>query len=132
MAELVYIISTMSNDNIYCIYEKRNDIKVVSKEIRIYGGANIQNPRTLQMSSNGVTTAISKDDFEDLKNVPMFQEHLEKGFISIIQSNENDAKKKSEKVNLKDKSAQYTEENYTKEKGFRIAPTTKLDKIKVG
>ena len=127
----VYVISTMSNDNVYCVYEDRKDVKVVKKEIKIYGGSNIQNRRTLQVSSKGVTTPISEEDFADLEKIPLFDFHRKKGFITVVKSNESDARKKAEKVNLKDKSAQFTRQDY-KDRGFKKVPTANIDEIEAG
>lgn len=125
---MIYVISTMSNDNVYCVYENRQDVKVVKKEIKIYGGSNIQNRRTLQVSSKGVTTPITEEDFAELEKIPLFNFHRERGFITVIKSNESDARKKAEKVNLKDKSAQFTPQDY-KDRGFKKVPTTDINKI---
>ena len=125
---MIYVISTLSNDNEYVVYENRDDISIPRKRILIKGGANIQDRKTLQLSSQGVTTPISEADYEDLKKNPVFNLHLERGFIKIVQTNESDAKKKAEKMNTKDRSAQLTPKDY-EERGFKKAPQTDLDKI---
>ena len=128
---MIYVISTMSNDVVYALYEDRQDVKIVRKEIKIYGGSNIQNRKTLQVSSKGVTTPITEEDFAELEKVPLFNFHRERGFISVVKSNETDARKKAEKVDKKDKSAQLTPQDYLN-RGFKKAPTVDLDKIETG
>ena len=125
---MIYVISTMSNDQNYCVYADRNDVKVVVKEIVIKGGANVQNRRTLQISSQGVTTPISEADYEDLKKNPVFNFHQDHGYIKVVQTNESDARKKVEKMASKDKSAQLTPQDY-KDRGFKKVPQTDIDKI---
>ena len=124
----VYVISNLSNDQEYCIYAKRQDVNVVVKSIIIKGGSNIQNRRTLQASSQGVTTPISDEDYAMLEKSPAFKFHMEKGFVKVIKSNETDAKKKAEKMDIKDKSAQFTPEDY-KNRGFKKPPTVEMTKI---
>lgn len=124
----VYVISNLSNDQEYCIYAKRQDVNVVVKSIIIKGGSNIQNRRTLQASSQGVTTPISDEDYAMLEKSPAFKFHMEKGFVKVIKSNETDAKKKAEKMDIKDKSAQFTLEDY-KNRGFKKPPTVEMTKI---
>lgn len=128
---MIYVISSMSNDQLYCNYADRKDVKVVTSSILIKGGANVQNKRTLQASSQGVTTPVSEADFAELEKNSLFKFHQEKGFIKVIKTNETDARKKAEKMDLKDKSAQFTPEDY-KNRGFKKAPTTDLDKIETG
>jgi len=133
---MIYVISSMSNDNLYCNYADRQDVKVVTKSILIKGGANVQNRRTLQASSQGVTTPISEADFAELEKNPLFRFHQEKGFIKVIKTNETDARKKAEKMDLKDKSAQKTPADYIGRviggKTITKAPTTDIDKIETG
>lgn len=114
---MIYVISTLSNDNEYCVYDKarkQEGINVVVKKILIKGGANVQNKRTLQVSSQGVTTPVTEADFADLEQNPVFKMQCEKGFIRYIKTNEADARRKAEKMDLKDKSAQLIAQDYEK------------------
>lgn len=128
---MIYVISTMSNDNVYAIYEKREDVNVVAKSILIKGGANVQDKRILQVSSVGVTTPITEEDYNLLKDNPVFKLHQDKGFIKVVQSNESEAKKKAEKMDTKDKSAQLTPQDF-KNRGFKNVPEVDVDKITTG
>lgn len=129
---MIYVISTLSNDQNYCVYADRQDVKVVVKEILIKGGANIQNRRTLYASSQGVITPVTEVDFADLEKNPVFKMHQEKGFITVRKTNESDARKASEKMTTKDKSAQLTPEDYRNRKGIKKPPTTDINKIETG
>lgn len=130
---MIYVISTLSNDQLYCNYTEREDVKVVSKEILIKGGANIQNRRTLFASSQGVITPISEADFAELEKNPLFKFHQNRGFITIRKTNESDANKVAEKMTTKDISAQKTPEDYIGRKIngkiIKKAPTTDINKI---
>lgn len=128
---MIYVISTLSNDQLYCSYADRKDVKIVTKEILIKGGANIQNRRTLLASNEGVITPVSEADYAELEKNPVFKMHLEKGFIKIRKTNETDARKAAENMNTKDKSAQLTPEDYLK-RGFKKAPTVDMNKIESG
>lgn len=128
---MIYVISTLSNDQIYCTYADRKDVKVVLKEFLIKGGANIQNRRTLFASNEGVITPINEADFAELEKIPLFKFHQDRGFIKVRKTNESDAKKAAENMNTKDKSAQLTPEDY-KKRGFKTVPTTDMDKIITG
>lgn len=129
---MYYVISTLSNDQNYCVYADRQDVKVVVKEILIKGGANVQNRRTLIASNQGVITPVTEADFADLEKNPVFKMHQEKGFITVRKTNESDARKASEKMDTKDKSAQLTPKDYEGRKGIKKAPTTDLNKIETG
>lgn len=128
---MIYVISTLSNDQLYCNYADRKDVKVVTKEILIKGGANIQNRRTLLASNEGVITPVSEADFAELEKNPLFKFHQERGFIKVRKTNESDARKAAENMNTKDKSAQLTPEDY-KKRGFKKPPTTDINKIETG
>lgn len=128
---MIYVISTLSNDQVYCSYADRKDVKIVTKEILIKGGANIQNRRTLFASNQGVITPVSEDDYAELEKNPVFKLHLEKGFIKVRKTNESDARKAAENMNTKDKSAQLTPDDY-KKRGFKNIPTVSMEQIETG
>lgn len=108
-----YITSKMATDVNYTFYTKGpNGINVVTDEITINGGADVINKRTL-ITPEGMITEISDDKLEKLKSHPVFQQHIQNGFIVVV-----DTEKQAEKEhkNLEeDKSKQLTEKDYEKQ-----------------
>lgn len=121
-----YVISSLSRDNVFAVYEKKSgNVLVVKKSILIKGGANVTNKKTLLMP-NGVATEVSKEDLEILKENTGFKKFLERGFMKIMESGSKfKAQDEAEKMTEKDSSAQITEEDY-KKKGKK-APRTKRE-----
>lgn len=119
-----YIVSSLSSDNRYAFYEKSSgNVLRVKKEILIKGGAHVANKKTL-LAPNGAVTEVSAEDLELLKTNICFKNHLEKGFLKIVEtSNKYKAEEVAEKMDSKDKSAQRTAEDYKKE--GKKAPRTK-------
>lgn len=121
-----YVISSLSRDNVFAVYEKKSgNVLVVKKSILIKGGANVTNKKTLLMP-NGVATEVSKEDLEILKENTGFKKFLERGFMKIMESGSKfKAQDEAEKMTEKDSSAQITEDDY-KKKGKK-APRTKRE-----
>lgn len=121
-----YVISSLSRDNVFAVYEKKSgNVLVVKKSILIKGGANVTNKKTLLMP-NGVATEVSIEDLEILKENTGFKKFLERGFMKIMESGSKfKAQDEAEKMTEKDSSAQITEDDY-KKKGQK-APRTKRE-----
>ena len=121
-----YVISSLSRDNVFAVYEKKSgNVLVVKKSILIKGGANVTNKKTLLMP-NGVATEVSKEDLEILKENTGFKKFLERGFMKIMESGSKfKAQDEADKMTEKDSSAQITEKDY-KKKGQK-APRTKRE-----
>ena len=122
---MAYITSRLATGVEYTFYEKgANGINQVVDVISVNGGADVINKRSLE-TPYGVVTEISDDKLAKLKSHPVFQKHLEDGYI-VIQTVEKEADKiaKDENNELKkDNSKQLTEKDYTK-KGKK-APKSK-------
>ena len=122
-----YIVSSLSSDNRYAFYEKTNgNVLRVKREILIKGGANVTDKKTL-ITPNGAVTEVSEEELELLKTNVGFKNHLEKGFLKIVEtSNKYKAEEAAEKMKAKDKSAQRTPADYEKE--GKKAPRTRKGK----
>ena len=119
-----YVISSLSRDNTFAVYEKKSgNVLVIKKSILIKGGAHVADKKTL-LTPNGVPTEVSKEDLEILKENYAFKKFLERGFMKIMESGSKfKAQDESEKMTEKDASAQITKEDY--EKKGKKAPRTK-------
>lgn len=104
-----YIISTLSNNVSYAIYEKSGGgLPVLRKTIEIKGGANVINRSLLTL--DGVATSVSEEDLKLLKDHPVFKQHLEGGFVKIQSSSEV----KTSDLTEKDLSAQLVAKDFSK------------------
>ena len=121
-----YVISSLSRDNVFAVYEKKSgNVLVVKKSILIKGGANVADKKTL-ITPSGVATEVSKEDLEILKANTAFKKFMERGFIKVLESGSKfKAQDEAEKMAEKDASAQITKEDY-KKKGKK-APRTKRE-----
>ena len=122
-----YVISSLSRDNTFAVYEKKSgNVLVIKKSILIKGGAHVADKKTL-VTPNGVPTEVSKEDLEILKENYAFKKFLERGFMKIMESGSKfKAQDESEKMTEKDASAQITKEDY-KKKGKKAPRTKKED-----
>ena len=120
-----YITSRLSAGVDYTFYTKgANGINQVIDVISINGGADVINKKSLD-TPYGVVTELTDEQIAKLKTHPVFQKHLEDGYV-CINSTESEANKivKNEENDLKkDNSKQLTEKDYTK-KGKK-APKSK-------
>ena len=128
----VFITSRLAGGVDYAFYEKAaNGMNRVVETISIKGGSDVNDKRTL-ITPIGVVTELSSEQFEKLKKHPVFQQHLENGYITINE-NEKAAQKAGEKLEV-DKSAQLTPDDYENgnEKKDMIAAPKKKPKTKKG
>lgn len=110
-----YIVSTLSTDVSYEIYDKtRKDINVVVKSILIKGGSNVIVKRGFQVSATGVTTEVSDEDLKDLEENAVFRCHRERGFVKVVKGSRSTAEQAAERMDEKDKSAQLLKEDFNK------------------
>jgi hypothetical protein len=127
------IVSTLSSSNEYVSYHKFDDenskvgrTSVPVKSVLIKGGANVAGAiRTL----DGVVTHVSDDELAHLKTVRQFSDHVNNGFLTILDSDrEVDESKVSRIVkDMKDRddSSQLEVEKGDFEKGGRGNPDGK-------
>lgn len=109
---MAYITSKLAGGVDYAFYEPAaNGLNKVVDTISISGGAGVIDKRTL-VTPEGVVTFIEDDRLEKLKSHPLFQEHLENGYVTIKDS-EKAANKAGEELE-EDKSSQIKPEDYEK------------------
>lgn len=117
---MTYILSRLSSGVDYAFYAcGQNGINNVVETIHLDGGADVINKRNL-VTPEGVVTEISSDKLEKLKTHPVFQTHLENGFIKICDSSKSADKSANELE--KDNSRQLTPQDYRKQN--KKAPKT--------
>jgi len=107
-----YVYSTLTCDNIYNTYLPKstvNDFNIVSKGIKINGGANVSNKNFV--TNYGVLTVVSDEDLDLLEKNPCFADHKKNGFI-VVDKQKLDANEVSEDMTKKDKSAPKVPKDY--------------------
>ena len=115
-----YIANTLSTDVNYCFYGRTpTGSNEVRRSILISGKANVADKHFI--TRDGVTTKVTNEELEQLKKHPVFQKHLENGFIKIS-ATEGRAENVKD-LEKKDKSAPLTPKDYV-EQG-KEAPKTK-------
>jgi len=78
----IYVYSTLTAAQEYTGWEKgSNDLPVVSKVVRIYGGANLTTKHLI--TPEGAVTEISAEDEAFLLANPIFKVHAKNGFVRI-------------------------------------------------
>lgn len=131
-----YVISNLSNDVSYNIYDKsRKDVNVVVKSILIRGGSNVIAKRGFQVSSQGVTTVVSDEDLKLLEQDAVFTMQRDKGFIRVVKGSQSQAESVSEKMDEKDNSAQLTPDDFKNRKfaGKKIPkPKLTIEEVESG
>lgn len=111
-----FVISTATNDAYYPEYAPGGaDLPVIKRKVLIKGGAN-RGGKHLH-TPHGVATEVSEDDLEFLKAHPAFKRHVEKGFLTVVESKkEPEADKVALDMTPKDASAPRTPDDYPQEK----------------
>lgn len=118
---MAFITSKLAAGVDYAFYTQgENKINVVTDTISINGGADVINKRSLDTPS-GVVTELTDEQLDKLKSHPLFQTHLQNGYITIMES-EKEAKK-ADKDLKEDNSRQLKPSDY--EKKGKKKPTTK-------
>ena len=108
----MFITSKMASAVDYVFYKQgANKINFEDEVIHVNGGADVINKRTLETPS-GAVTELTSEQYDKLKNHPLFKTHVENGFISVC-GNEKEAQKADKDLN-KDKSSQITPDDYEK------------------
>lgn len=109
---MAFVTSKLAAGVDYTFYKKNESkINIVVDTIHINGGADVVNKKTLD-TPQGVVTELTDEQLDKLKSHPIFQQHLQGGYV-VIQSTEKEAKKAEQDLE-KDKSAQITPEDYEK------------------
>ena len=80
---MAFIYSTLSNSQLYTIYQNQDDNRLPKKvkTIHVEGGANIR-LKSLE-TPFGVVTEVSDEDLEHLEKNGVFQIHKKNGHIKV-------------------------------------------------
>lgn len=105
-----YVYSTLSQDNSYAAYKNavsanKFEPRVRAHTVIIYGKANIVTKHLI--TPKGMMTKISGEQYEVVKNNPVFQRHVKNGFL-VVEKIKADPEKVAHDMTEKDKSAQPT------------------------
>lgn len=108
-----YITSTMSSAIAYCFYKTLpGGMRAVEREVLVKGGANVADKRTI-LTPKGVSTEVTEEELELLKKHPLFKEHLQKGFVTVVDTKyREEAEKAARSLEKKDASAPKTPDDY--------------------
>lgn len=91
-----YVLSTMANSVGYAFYHNVGGVPMLRKKVQIHGGANMPSTKSgfgemvqdgegkPMWVAGGIVTPVSDADFESLEAHPLFQKHLKKGFLKVI------------------------------------------------
>lgn len=91
-----YILSTMTSGVNYTTYRTVGGVPVVLKKVLIHGGAGIPSAKSgfgeviandegqPIWTADGIVTPISEEDYLHLKDHPVFQKHMDKGYLKVI------------------------------------------------
>lgn len=109
---MIYIVSTMANSVEYCKYDNsRKDINVLLDSVVIQGKTGTIDKKLLY-TEGGVITPVNEQQYEWLKDNPLFQLHKNNGYIKVERTKLG-AESKAEKVaDVKDKGSQLTEKDF--------------------
>lgn len=123
-----YITSTLSTDQNFPLYTKREGAKVqakkIARNITIAGRANVASKNLITPA--GVVTQVTAEELELLEKNPAFKRKVARGFLSVTKTNV-DPDKKAADMTAKDKSAPITP---TKEEQMN-AGKAEQDKVKI-
>lgn len=107
-----FIITTLAAGVEYTNYRKTPSGKYVAEEsVTVKGGSGVADKRTL-VTPLGVVTRVTAAQIKILKANPLFKDHLEKGFVTIVDKDPRDADAAATAM-PRDESAQLTPEDYT-------------------
>lgn len=114
---MAFILSKLANSQCYTKWATGpNGINQLVAEVKINGGADVINKKTLD-TPNGVVTEVSDNDLDLLKQNHDFLQHLEKGYLTIIDSRISDDKAQEKAAAMtKDKSRQKTPKDFKRTK----------------
>ena len=131
----VYVISTLSSGVDYCFYKTAaNGSQIIDRTISLNGGANVVNYRTL-LTPKGIVSSITDEEYELLKEHPVFKIHLQNGFVKVVKKSPADVDKAVVDLAPEDKSSpltpkklDVTEETVGDTKVYRVKRGRKKEK----
>ena len=123
-----YVYSTLTSPQQYTDYVKHDltgpkddRLPVRKHSVYINGGANLAQGNAVT-TPKGVMTQVSKEDLEFLKQIPAFNDHVKRGFITTSNKKIN-ADKAAEDMEAKDGSAPKTPEDFPEDKQPTVGKT---------
>lgn len=138
-----YVLSTMTGGVCYAFYENgpAGGLPIERKSIRISGGAHLPNSTSPfgELSNDpqgspmwtpaGVVTPVRDEDYEELKNHRLFQQHMKNGFLKIVDyditDNHKAVAKEAKSLETADNSTQLTPTTAKKVLG-KTAPKVRI------
>lgn len=110
----LFVYSTLANSNLYTDYvEGPNGLPREGETILIRGGAGVAN--RMGVAPFGVKTPVTAEQVEKLKKNEHFVGHTERGFLKIVESDEDEEKVAGD-MTSRDESAQLVESDYEEDK----------------
>ena len=108
MATQHYAVSTLTNDNEYAIYGPLipGSARQVIRSIVIKGRAGI--PGKNVITPRGVVTPVTDEDIAALESNPVFNAHVQNGWITIEKIDPRDGDKVAANQNERDGASQLT------------------------
>lgn len=128
-----YVVSTISTDQRYVDYHPNTDggANVPIQEVFIKGGANVAAGVQMQgdgtITPPGAVTQVTDEQLAILKNISLFNQHMNEGYLKVVDHFVEPAKIAREvqkDMTPRDESAPITEEDFGK--GGRLAGQTPL------
>lgn len=111
-----YVYSTLTAPVEYALWKRGGgDLPTIKKSVRIEGGANIASKHFV--TSRGVLTVISDEDFEILQQDPVFQKHQKRGFIMVEDKEAPSIEAAASIMESQDESAPLTPNDFDGETG---------------
>jgi len=118
MSNIIYVYSTLSNDQAYDLKDGRTVV--------IYGKANVADKRL--MTPKGKVTKVTEDEFILLQENIVFKAHAKNGFLTGSYDEMNTERFVEANLEPADKSAQASPTTLAKVPGAAITTATKATK----
>lgn len=110
--KLVHIYSTLTNPQMFTTYVNGGaDLPVVDRKVQINGGTGIASRNLI--TTMGVHTGISLDDYEAIKDMPSFKKFVEDGFIVVEGKEAAQIERVVSNMNIADPSSPLTPSDFT-------------------
>lgn len=107
----VYIFSTLTASNTYVKYTTGGgDLPVTERSVTIAGGSNLPNKHML--TSIGVMTEVSDEDYAWLQNDEIFKLHMKNGYLTV-RDKPAAAEKVAADMDTRDQSAPLVDADFT-------------------
>lgn len=117
------VLSTLTSPQDYTFYKQNGEdgINQVTDTIHINGMSNVASKDLI--TPHGVVTSLTDAQVEKLRTHPVFQTHVNNGFVKILMNSSSSAQEKAkDDMEKEDKSAPLTPKKYAKR--GKKAPTS--------